>query len=122
MCVTKSPVEILRNGLNSKQTILIEVAVEHSMWRSKHSRAAGSTGELSKHDWGLWLRIDARDLVWLCPQLDGRMTAFEASRIFSMHRSHLPSIERRGEIKSVRMGTKSPLRIYKRADLDNLKK
>jgi len=28
VCVTKSPVEILRNHLNSKQTILIEVAVE----------------------------------------------------------------------------------------------
>lgn len=48
MCVTKSPVEILCNDLNSKQTILIGVAVEQFNVAIKTFESRQINRELSK--------------------------------------------------------------------------
>lgn len=76
-------------------------------------------GALKVHDLGLWRRIDVNDLEALRTKLDGKVTAAEAGKMMSMHRSHLPNIERRGVIKSEKLGGKLGVRLYKIEDIKN---
>jgi len=104
-CAAKCTVENSRNGLNSK-TDGSDCGCDGtgSVWRSKHSRVAGSTGQLSKFRIGVWRRIDVGCLISLRHRLLRRMAAIEAGRIFFMHRITLLCIEGRVKMGSEKSG------------------
>lgn len=118
--VSAKSVQNLRRKLHHKDYISIEDAAQRLSLSSATLESRWiKRGALKVHDLGLWRRIDANDLEALRTKLDGKVTAEEAGRMLSMHRSHLPNIERRGIIKSEKLGGKLGVRLYKIEDIKN---
>ncbi len=78
-------------------------------------------GVLKVQDLGLWRRVAIHELEDLEQTLTEYATAAEAGEILSMHRSHLPNLERRGAIQSIKVGTKRTVRLYLRTDIEKLR-
>lgn len=76
---------------------------------------------LKIQDLGLWRRVAIHDLEDLEQTLTKYATASEAGGILSMHRSHLPNLERRGAIQSIKVGAKRTVRLYLRTDIEKLR-
>ena len=79
-----------------------------------------NSGVLKAIDIGLGRRINLKELESLKRELSGKVTAADAGKTFSMHRSFLPNLEKAGEIQSVKVGNKSSIRLYERSDILNI--
>jgi hypothetical protein len=121
VCVTLQSVEKLYVNLNRKDMVPVEdAAAQFNLSKKAFETLWIKRGILKVEDLGLWRRIEVKDLQELSCQLEGRVTASEAGQLISMHRSHLPNMERRGEIKSQLVGDKRVVRLYERFDLEKL--
>ncbi len=120
--VTKRSVERLRKNLARQDTISIDEAAAQFNQSPRNFKSLWiSTGILRFRDWGLWRRIPTKDLERLQSQLHGRVTASEGGRMFSMHRSYLPNLERQGAVNPVMIGSKRKVKLYEREDLRKLR-
>lgn len=120
--VERRSVERLRKTLNCKDFVTVEEAARRMNQRaSTFERLWIKRGVIRVRDLGLWRLVSLDDLEQLRKQIEGWVTAAEAGKIKSMHRSHFPNMERRNKIRSVRLGKKSGgIRLYRRADIDNV--
>lgn len=73
------------------------------------------------HELVHWRLVPVRAQKKLAKTLEGKVTATEAGRRKSMHRSHLPNLERRGAVKSVMLGNEARIRLYDFSTIDELK-
>lgn len=116
--VTTRSVERLRKNLRRKDMVSVEdAAAQFNLAPKTFESLWVKRGAIKVHDWGYWRRISTRDLESLRSKVEGRVTASEAGRMMSIHRSHLPNMERRGEVKSVLVGKKLGVRLYEREEL-----
>lgn len=120
--VSRKSLATLRRKLNRKDLVSIDEAAGHFNLSSRSFESLWiNTGVLTVVDLGLWRLIRARELEKLKKLLAGHVTAAEAGRMLSMHRSHLPNLERRGVIESKLIG-RPGVRLYTRADLERVKR
>jgi hypothetical protein len=69
---------------------------------------------------GLWRKVSILEIEKLEQLLADYVTSTAAGRMLSMHRSHLPNLERRGLVHSIMVGTKRRIRLYAKSDIANL--
>jgi hypothetical protein len=119
--VSRAMVKNLLSEINRNNMVPIEVAAKRLNLSIKSMQGKWvKTGVLKVHDFGLWQRVARAELESLEKLLVTHLPANEAGSILSMHRSHLPNLERRGEIKSMLIGQNRRIRLYARADLEKL--
>jgi hypothetical protein len=66
---------------------------------------------------GLWRFITLKDFDKLKAIQAECLTARQAGKLFGMHRSHLPNLERQGRITSTTLGSRRRIKLYKKADV-----
>lgn len=119
--VSRNAVQDLYRKINSSSTVSIEIAAQRLNLSVKALESKWiMSGVMKVHDFGLWRLIERTELEALERQLETHLPAKEAGYILSMHRSHLPNMEGRGEIKSKTIGKKKRIRLYARADIGKL--
>ncbi|MDN3576977.1 hypothetical protein QWZ03_09385 [Chitinimonas viridis] len=79
------------------------------------------SGFIAVRQYSFWQRIAKQDVEKLERLLAKYVTATTASRMLGMHRSHVPNLERRGEIRSITVGDNFPVRLYLRSDVEALR-
>lgn len=115
----RKSVDELLHTLQRKDLISVEdAAVRLGQEKGTFERLWIKRKALKVHDLGLWRLVSVRALNKLAKAIEGKVTAAEAGRIKSMHRSHFPNMERRGKAKSVKIGGKGGVRLYDRTGLD----
>lgn len=119
--VSREMVKKLLGKINSNNMVPVEVAARRLNLSIKSMESKWvKTGVLQVHDFGLWRRVACAELEALENLLSTHLPAREAGIILSMHRSHLPNLERKGVIKSKIIGQSRRIRLYARADLEKL--
>lgn len=119
--VSKKMVHDLYLKVTSNTFLPIETAAQRLGLSARAFESKWVTsGVLTVHDFGCWRRVGRTELEGLERLLETHLPAKEAGALLSMHRSHLPNMEARGEIDSNTIGDKRKIRFYKRAELDEL--
>lgn len=79
------------------------------------------SGLVTVMDFGLWQLVRREEIERIQRLRRQYATSTEAGRMLGMHRSHLPNLEKRGLVISLRMGKNGRLRLYERASVKALK-
>lgn len=119
--VSGKSVRSLKRQLHRKDFVSVEDAARRlslspGMLESRWIKS----GVLHPLDLGLWRKIATSELEKLEVLLAEYVTAADAGRMLDMHRSHLPNLERRGIVTSKKIGSGRGVRLYARADLNEL--
>ncbi len=78
------------------------------------------SGIVNVIDLGISRRVHRSDIDLVRVIREKYLTSDEAGRLLGLHRSHLPNLERRGEITSLRFGKVRSVRFYAVSDVKNL--
>lgn len=79
------------------------------------------SGLVTVIDLGLWQLVQREEIERIQRLRRQYVTSTEAGRMLGMHRSHLPNLEKRGLVSSLRMGKNGRLRLYERTSVKALK-
>lgn len=121
--VSKQSVQNLKQQLGSPEYIFLEEAANRlNQSPSSFQNQWVDSGLVSILELGLWRKVSTLEVEKLEYLLSKHVTAKDAGKIFDMHRSHLPNLERRGLVHSIMAGTKRPIRLYSKSDIGNLLK
>lgn len=118
--VDKKSVMDLRNTLDRCDLLSVaEAAARLHQTPEQFERNWIKRGVLEAMDLVHWRYIKSADLEKLQREIAGRVTASMAGKMLGVHRSHLPNLERRGEVKSIRLGdVNGGIRLYELGDLE----
>ena len=119
--VTRRSVQRFKKALDDPELVPTEVA---AAILGVGNRALEVTyiqsGLLSVVDLTVSRRIHRADIARLQEMRANYVTAEEAGKMFGSHRSHLPTLEKRGEINSMTFGKTRSVKFYALADIRKL--
>ncbi|CAG9180658.1 TniQ family protein [Cupriavidus pinatubonensis] len=120
--VTRRSVTRLRETLDDAELIPIEdAAARLGMKTEAFEVTYVRSGIVLVHDLGVSRRVHESDIKLVRNMRERYLTADEAGRVLKQHRSHLPNLERRGEIKSIQFGKARTVKFYAVTDVQRLK-
>lgn len=119
--VTRRSVLRLKGKLDDSDLVPVEDAAAGLGLKSKAFEVTYvQSGIVHVHDLGVSRRVHCSDIERVRGVREQYLTADEAGRLLKLHRSHLPNLERRGEIKSIQFGNARTIRFYAVTDVQNL--
>lgn len=120
--VTRRSVTRLRQKLDDAELVPIEdAAARLGMKTEAFEVTYVRSGIVLVHDLGVSRRVHESDIKLVRNMRERYLTADEAGRVLKQHRSHLPNLERRGEIKSIQFGKARTVKFYAVSDVQRLK-
>ena len=120
--VTAESVDRVRSILSDPGLMTSEAAATH-LGLTRHELKSGwvQRAILPVTRVGEWMFVSKLDVDYIEALSQTHLTAADAGRELGMHRTHFANLERRGLITSMRVGKRTPLRMYARADVAKLK-
>ncbi|MCY0856651.1 hypothetical protein [Cupriavidus sp. D39] len=119
--VTARSVKRFKKKLEDPNLVPVEdAAAELGMGSWPFEISYVQPGLVYVHDLAVSRRVQRSDIATLCNLREYFLTAEEAGRLLGTHRSHLPNLERRGEIKSMMFGKRRHIKFYALADIQKL--